>query len=406
MSLYEERLVDKKQSNIVITIVTLSLIYQIILCFINTKIFNISTAIVALFEFAIYALLVFSISKKIPKYIGLMLIVFIVNFAFCFLIRGALDPKGIRDYLIIILFFWFGYTAGNETLVNKLLLITTSIVLIIGLFEWLALDLYTQFFNTFNYYVNQSGIGANGGAIFEGQALTLNGFRPDGIGRTILPFIFGSHRISSVFLEPVSLGNYAVILFIWSIAKDKLSSKIDFFIFFSSFVLIAFADSRFGLLMFGFITVIRYLLPIALYGFISLFPIFVTLFLMFYAYYYYVGAYEDTFMGRLLICGSRLVSLTLSDFFGFQSPLKNYGDMGYPYIISRFGILFILFNWISLWLIPLTKSQNIRIRGFCSIYISLILTISGSSLFALKTASILWFIVGCAMSYRNNFEKG
>lgn len=36
-----------------------------------------------------------------------------------------------------------------------------------------------------------------------------------------------------------------------------------------------------------------------------------------------------------------------------------------------------------------------RFRAFTTLYMSLILCVSGTSLFALKTAGILWFLVGC-----------
>ena len=42
--------------------------------------------------------------------------------------------------------------------------------------------------------------------------LFISGMRYE--GRTLLPFL-GEHRVSSIFLEPVSVGNFGAICFAW-----------------------------------------------------------------------------------------------------------------------------------------------------------------------------------------------
>ena len=55
-----------------------------------------------------------------------------------------------------------------------------------------------------------------------------------------------------------------------------------------------------------------------------------------------------------------------------------------------------LISWAlgALFALPMHNEAALRFRTSASIYISLILCISGTSLFALKTAGVLWFIVG------------
>lgn len=375
-------------------IVMASLLYQASLCLVNTVAFRINGSLVMLAELGVYALTFACVAREIPRYMGLMLLLTAVNACLLFLLRGYIEPKSVRDLLIVLLFFWLGWRHGTPRLVDKVLTCILLIAIAMGLFEWLALDSYVKLFHTFSYFVNQSGIGADGGAIFEGQALTLNGFRPEGIGRTILPWLFGSHRIASVMLEPVSLGNLAVITLIWAVSRDRWQQWQTLFFLFAAAFLIALADSRFGLAMSGLIVLVRLLWPLAGYGLLALAPWVMMVLLYLYSSFFFDGVYSDSFAGRLMHCGQIISELSVSELLGLQSPLQNYGDMGYGYVFTRFGALYLLLAWLVWWRVPLQLPQAIRVRGLVSLYIALILSISGTSLFALKTAGLLWFMLG------------
>lgn len=391
---------DSKLERNVFLIVLATLLYQFVLCFFNTILFKINPTIVILVEFFIYLSVFIYVRHNMPKYIGLVVLFSAVNFSLLFLLRGYIEPKSVRDIIIIVFLFWLGISHGTVALVEKILTTILVIAILLGCFEWLAVDWYVKLFHTFSYFVNQSGIGAEGGAIFEGQALTLNGFRPDGIGRTILPWLFGSHRISSIMLEPVSLGNLAVITLIWAVSKDRWQERSTHFFLFSAAFLIALADSRFGLVMSGMIVLLRAILPLPMYGLLALAPWVMMVFLYFYSSFFFDGVYSDSFAGRLMHSGLVLTELPLKEWLGWQSPLQDYGDMGYGYILTRFGLFYLLLIWLVLWGVPLRWHQAIRARGLVSIYVTMILSISGTSLFALKTSGLLWFMLGtiCAVS--------
>lgn len=377
-----------------------AMLYQAGLCLVNTLLFRINSSLVMLVELLIYLAIILCVAREIPRYIGLLLLLTALNACLLFLFRGSIDVKPVRDLLIILLFFWLGMQQGSPRLVDKLLTWVLWIVMLMGLFEWLAIDTYVKFFHTYSYFLNQSGLGSAGGAIYEGQALTLNGFRPDGIGRTILPWVFGAHRISSVMLEPVSLGNFAVITLIWAISRDRWRNKQTLFFLFAGVFLISLADSRFGLVMGLLILLVRALLPLRGYWLLSLAPWGMMMMLAIYNAFFFHGAYSDSFMGRLMHTGMVLRSLPVGDWLGLQSPLSDYGDMGYAYLLTRFGLGYVLLAWLMFWRIPLTSLQAIRSRGLLTLYITMILSISGSSLFALKTAGLLWFMLGSLCSGR------
>lgn len=375
-------------------IVMMALLYQVVLCLTNTLFFRISPSLVMLVEFIIYASAFICVSSIVPRYVGLILLLTTVNVSLLFLLRGFIDLKSARDLIIILLFFWLGFSCSTPNLVDKILTCILIIAIGLGLFEWLALDIYVRFFHTYSYFLNQSGIGASGGTIFENQALTLNGFRPDGIGRTILPWVFGSHRISSISLEPVSLGNFAVIVLIWAICRESLRDRQTLFYLFSVIFLISLADSRFGLAMSGILLFIRLIWPLRAYGCLAFAPWVMMIGLCVYSNFFFDGTYSDSFIGRLTHTGRVLSHLNISDILGMQTPFKFYGDIGYAYILTRFGLFYLLFSWLMFWRIPLYSPQAIRVRGLATLYIAMILSISGTSLFALKSAGFLWFILG------------
>jgi putative polymerase len=82
---------------------------------------------------------------------------------------------------------------------------------------------------------------------------------------------------------------------------------------------------------------------------------------------------------------------------GFNTP---YGDMGYAYLLSRWGALLCIALWVALWMVKMPDERGERFRAYAALYISLILTVSGTSFFALKTAGLLWFLMG-SCSYLN-----
>ncbi|WP_409422863.1 hypothetical protein ABHF91_07625 [Pseudaeromonas sp. ZJS20] len=384
-------------------LVLASMLYQMGMCFINTVAFSVNTALVGLVELMIYLGCIFYLRHAIPRYMGAFLLLTAVNLLLLTLIRGYLDPKPFRDILIVVLFFWLGMTYGSVRLVDRLVAVSLCIAIALGAFEWLAIDSYVKLFHTFSYFQNQSGIGVSGGAIFEGQALTINGFRPEGIGRTILPWVFGSHRISSIFLEPISLGNFATLVLAWSLVHYTRGGPRRYLWFMlGAATLIAYADSRFGLVISLLLLAIRFMTPRQLYSLAALAPWLMATGLVIYASVFFDGNYSDSFAGRLMQSGLALGKLDFAGLLGGQSPLRNYGDMGYAYVVTRFGLIYLLLAWLIFWRVPMPSLASRRFRVMTCLYMTMILSISGTSLFALKSAGLLWFMLGTAAVSRED----
>jgi putative polymerase len=367
--------------------------HQWFLCFFHTLGFQASVGMLAGAELLIYAaclrLVLISISMRV------LVAWFIVLGAFgaLALLRGGyFDAKAARDLLIPLLFVWAGRSFGRRSeRLDRVLLTVMLAVIVVGLVETAMPDLYSRFFNTLSFYISLGSVSANSAQMAD-QAVTLNGMRPDGIGRTILPQLLGPRRASAVFIEPVSLGNFAVILIAYAFAKPWSEWRRAVWFVGGALVLIALADSRFGLYTIGLLLLIRVLLQGRGHLLAMVFPLVAICLLLGIAAY--APGHGDNLYGRLSATGSYLLSFDESTLLGLRNYATAYGDMGYCYVISRFSLPGVMLAWAAMFAMPMHSETALRFRTSTALYVSLILCVSGTSLFALKTAGVLWFILG------------
>lgn len=310
------------------------------------------------------------------------------------LVSGQLNPKALRDLVIPLCFFWLGCNLGRPELAERGLRMLVLVILSLGLYELFWLDSYTRVFDIFGYYLNTGGLTPITDYERESR-LQLNGIRPEGIGRTLLPGLLGSHRVSSVFLEPVSLGNFASLIAAWGLSRDANEWRQGAWLVGASVVLLILADSRFALVMLPLMILLRLTLRGAAWNLALLAP-FAAIVLLLLVGSLVDSKMGDTYAGRLAISGWALLDFDLYLLLGMAPP-PNYGDMGYAYLLSRLGLPLCLLLWAALWLLPITDERGRRFRAFIALYVALILTISGNSLFAFKTAALLWFLLGCLL---------
>lgn len=370
-----------------------AVLYQMMLCLVHTHVMTIRTAFVGAAEFLLYLGCLVVMARRLRiEFVAVVALVAAYLFLLA-LLRGSLDAKGFRDVLIVILFYWLGKTMGSVVFADRLLKIMIGVVLAIGLFELLFVDLYSRVFNVFSYYVSQGGL-TNSTNWAKDSTLALNGIRPEGIGRTILPSLLGNHRVSSVFLEPVSLGNFAVIVAAWGLAKDKSAWREMLFYVGTAVLMIALCDSRYGLLTLSVLIAMRVVFIGRMYLTTMLMPLICVVLLIAIALLF-SNYYGDNMLGRLRITGTVLMNFDVAELFGMKGYNIGYGDMGYAVLLTRFGLPFLLLAWGAFWMIRMRDDVGMRFRGFAAVYMSLILSISGTSMMALKTAGVLWFLMGC-----------
>lgn len=370
-------------------------LYPALLCFLHTHFFRVVTSTVGITEFLIYLACLAVLIRPVRVEFIIIATLMIAYLLLLTLFRGEIEIKGFRDVMIPLLFYWVGRQIGSMAYADTLLKRLVVVVLAFGLLELFYLDGYSWLFNIFSYYLSQ-GINTMPTNFVSDSVLNVNGIRPEGIGRTILPNLLGSHRVSAVFLEPVSLGNFAVIVAAWGLAKSRSDWKNGLFFVASAVVMITLSDSRYGVGAVSLMLLFRMLPLRPLNYFVSLLPL-VCLAALVLIGLFYQGGYDDNIIGRLYASGQSLLGFNVWMLFGIEGAFSFFYDMGYPYIFTRLGLPLAILLWFAIWMIRMPDSVGSRFRMFIGLYIALILCISGTSMFALKTAGILWFLVGsCA----------
>lgn len=372
--------------------------YQTVLCLLHTHFFRVNTTTLVLAEFLIYVVCLALLMRRVRIEFVVLAALISAYLLLLSIFRGDVELKGFRDVMIPVLFYWLGRQIVDMQYVDKLLRRLVVVVLSFGFFELLFLDWYSSLFNIFSYYLSQGTITVPSNFISD-SALNLNGMRPDGIGRTILPSVLGSHRVSSIFLEPVSLGNFAVIVAAWGLSKSRAEWKNGLLFLIAAVIMITLSDSRYGIGAVALMLLLRALpvdklkLPVALLPLLCIAGlVLIGLF--------YQGQYADNIWGRLYVSGRALLTLDVPMLLGLAGASIAFYDMGYPYILTRFSALLCVILWIGFWMTQMQDGRGERFRIYIALYIALILCVSGTSFFALKTAGVLWFLVGSAVRNR------
>jgi putative polymerase len=293
--------------------------------------------------------------------------------------------------------------------------VTFLILLALGaaLFEWLALDTYLRFFDVIRYYVargSESHLEADSALFIRGTdsaaGLYVNGTRFE--ERTLLPFL-GSHRVSGIFLEPVSVGNFGAIAFAWVLLRDRgrvlpLVAKS-----FAIATILVLADARFGFYLCIFTLVLYLTAPMIRPTMLFLAPFLVMIGLVAYAGVHGQEAPSNELAGRLIHAADSLVELDSWQVFGLSISdvfIGGYtGDSGYGYMLVKVGLVGLTAIWTLFVYAPVFDRDAWRFKVFIAFYAVSLLSIS-ASLFTIKTAALLWFLYGTLNNQERDDGRG
>jgi putative polymerase len=370
------------------------------LCFINTNVFRLNPGLMILSEIVLIAM-AFSLIWYRTTVLYIFLLVLSLYFFSVMLVRSDFDPKIMRDFLIPFVFFFLGYYLGSVRSCDRLVTVLILLALGSALFEWLALNTYLHYFDVFRYYVARgSELPADSALVIKGDdtaGLFVNGTRFQ--DRTLLPFL-GTHRISGMFLEPVSAGNFGAIAFAWVLLRDRgrigpLIAKS-----FAIATILVLADARFGF-FFCIFTLLLYLAaPIIRPTILFLTPFLLVIGLVAFGQ----EAPSSELAGRLTHTAHSLVELDPWQVFGLKISdafAGGYaGDSGYAYLLVQVGLVGLTAIWALFVYAPIFDRDAWRFKIFIAFYAVALLSIS-ASLFTIKTATLLWFLYGTL----NNQEK-
>jgi putative polymerase len=310
----------------------------------------------------------------------------------------VIDIKIARDLMIPVAFFLLGTRVRDMKTADFIVKIAAAAVLIVALFEYFALDLYIKMFSVAKYYIARGTMEAR--QALQSSDLFVSGMRPAGAqgGRNLLSFL-GDHRVSSMFLEPVSLGNFGFIVFMIGLVRSKFGDKLQIGLLLTGMALVILPDSRFGaylcmlalvvmLLPVQLATLATVAMPLVALAMLTLVPMIVT------GSYDPQNRYVDNgFVGRFVLSGQILGDFDVLTWMGLKALRIPAFDSGYAYIIGGVGMAGLLAAWGIVYAIRSPDRQFETFRNMTALYYGTILCVSNSP-FTIKTASLLWFFLG------------
>jgi hypothetical protein len=377
----------------IVAVTVLGVTYNCILSFANQNVFAQSFKTVALTEIAIlaYALSLvartgFTTQDRFP----LLFLGYSALFATTVsLASSTIFVDGLRNALIIAAFTMLGSRIATQQL-HRLMRILTVLVAAVLVFELADLRDYGRLLNPSLYYFNTRGI--------EEFALNDTGLFANALGfANRFSFgIFNAPRTSSLFLEQVSLANYAGVLCIYLVSTWKSHSPRARALYVSVIALILLSNNSRTGSIFAVMTGIGYfvypLLPRR--AVLLVMPAIILTAVL--AYSQSTGGGGDNVAGRLAITMHHMAETDLGALFGFDARSSSrLADSGYPYVIYSTTIFGLLLYWlyVSLILFPRTPEQA-RCAYSLAAFIFINLLIGGTAMFSIKIAAPLWVLVG------------
>lgn len=305
-----------------------------------------------------------------------------------------------RNFLIIAAFCMLGQRMDSQT-VRRLFFITSVVTLLVLVWEISSLESYAKFFSPAHYYEVTRGTPKSE---FDNSGLSVGTVTFEG---RFSFGIFSGRRTSSIFLEQVGINAYAIVCMVFLNGFwGEISKKEKFLQIFTIALIITSNNARMASLMCLVMPIGYFVFPLISRFFILLIPLLIIT-LIFAISPMLVNAELDDLMGRLAVTYRLLNVVNYPDLiFGNPNLVSRSFDTGYGYLIASVG-LFGSIAFVS-FLVSYPKFESLeQRRGSWStaIYILLWLTVGGTGVFSIKTASLMWVMVG-SLSYRlDSFDK-
>lgn len=382
----EEGLRERHHQAIILAVLVGALTFNMFLCLANTVAFPVRDTLVMGSELLLIAA-AFAMGASLSATLYLILGVFLAYMALIMALRPALDLKAVRDFLIPIAFYTLGRRYPDPRIADRAALISGVIVVAFGCFEYFWIDVFTKYFNVIQYYIARGSVDPNS-VTDQTSTLFTSGTRPD--ARNILPFL-GPHRVSSVFLEPVSMGNFGAIVYMWALYRREMRWR--YLTLATGIIAIIMADARFGLYT-GVIATGLVFLPIRLPRLIWFFlPFTIMIGLAIYGFTSPQVDWQNDFSGRLLWTARLLTSLDFRGVMGISPDKPFLSDSGFALALNEIGLVGVVAFWTLFLFVRETNPDAWRFKALVATYLCLLLLISDSP-FSIKTGALLWFMLG------------
>lgn len=368
--------------------------YNFVLAIVNANLFAIGPGAAYVAEMAIYAgCFVIGMKTLGRQGITLMLtglgLVLTVNLL-RFLTIWEIDPKFIRDAIIPFAFLALG-SAYRGSLLKLVMGLALIVALVAGL-EMAAPEAYGDLVNPRSYFVNTRGASEEDFWNQESK-LYVSATRP---GERNWLAEMGMARASSIFIEPVTMGNFAIFLCAIAVTFRRSMGVAGQVAALLLVVFLLFAcDGRLATATCALMLLLAPLLRRFDQTLAFLIFILVLLGGWLTVWVAGIGAYEDTLLGRVFFSVDSIAHLSPQSWLGldFGTPYK-YFDSGIAYFIASQSILVVLAFLIAYsFLLRLPTSHGQLFKNLFVLAFALSLLVS-NGYFSVKTAALWWFACG------------
>ena len=304
------------------------------------------------------------------------------------LLRQGFDPKSLRDMLMLATFVMLGMLVSPPEL-RRFLVGMQALILGVMLIEVYFPAGYAALLDPRSYFINSRGFDPDQ---LRGELDLFGALRPG--ERYFLPFL-GWNRASSIFLEPLSLGNYAAFATLLGLVFWRdWSPRLQLFMVVSTALILVGSDSRFAaatavLLLLGAPVMRRLPVPLAAL-YLPLAVVAARLASRAFGW----NPIEDNFPGRIARGMKQLFKLDAYDLAGFSVPTPALADSGIAYLVMSQSLAGVAMLMLFLYLQPELRrgDQKLVVNGTAlSFALSILVSIS---MLSIKTAAFYWMLVG------------
>lgn len=305
------------------------------------------------------------------------------------ILNGAMIVDMARNAAIISLFVMLG-TRCDERVIRRTFFIGFLIVTSCLVLELSSVQAYAAVFAPSAYFETTRGATAT-----EFNEL---GLFPNALGFegrfSILPF--ATHRTSSIFLEQVSLANFSTALVIYvTCLWDRISKseKVAYLLLIALILVTNNSRTALALVLAG--PLIYFAAPLlGRFSNLAIMPVILSLATI--ITFTQPPSNEDTFVGRIGLTIKNLSAVDLTALLGAKATHAiDFLDSGYVYVLYGSTVIGLLVVWMFVSLISLDK---VKAQARCGLYLSLYvfanLMVSGTSIFSMKVAGMLWLLIG------------
>jgi putative polymerase len=303
---------------------------------------------------------------------------------------GQIEAKYLRDVLLIPTFIVLGMTFDHRNL-TRVVVSLHILVLIVLLFEALNTTAYASLFRIQDYYISTRGYDAQNFWNKESD-LYVSAVRPD---ERMFGFI-DLHRLSSIFLEPVSLGNYCIVITAFICARfSQLGTLTRIILIVGNVIALIGCDGRLAAVASVLMVAASMIAPrLPRYSAILYLPAVVGIA---FALVGFAGLHAggDDFPGRIAHTVELIAQFDTAEFLGLSDEYLNQAvDSGLAYLITTQSLLGPAILWVFIvYGSDERTAEQIRFTHGVCIYIALTLMVSFAFL-SIKTSALLWFIYG------------